>query len=122
MRITREVVLDADLDSVWQALIDDEVRADWLGDDRPLEILRVDHGRALSWQWTAPDAHGVESTVELELDTTDDGRTLLTVVEQPTASARCTIDSAVIDVDAWDQRLLGLELRCVLRAAAPALV
>ena len=40
----------------------------------------------------------------------------------PTASASCTLDSAVIDVDAWDRRLLGLELRCVLRAAAPALV
>ena len=122
MHITREVVLDADRDEVWQALIDRDQRADWLEDDRPLQILHADTGRRLTWRWTAPDVHGVESTVELELEATDDGRTRLTVVERPTAAAACSVDSAVIDVEAWDRRLLGLELRCLVRATAPALV
>jgi uncharacterized protein YndB with AHSA1/START domain len=122
MHVMRQVVLDADLDEVWNALIDSDERADWLDDDRPLQILHADAGRRLTWRWTAPDAHGVESTVELELEATDDGRTRLTVVERPTAAASCSIESAVIDVEAWDRRLLGLELRCLVRAAAPALV
>ena len=122
MHITREVVLDADRDEVWNALIDRDQRADWLEDDRPLQILHADAGHRLTWRWTAPDAHGIESTVELELEATEDGRTRLTVVERPTAAASCSIESAVIDVQAWDRRLLGLELRCLVRAAAPALV
>jgi uncharacterized protein YndB with AHSA1/START domain len=122
MHITREVVLDADLDEVWNALIDRDQRADWLDDDRPLQILHVDTGRSLTWRWSAPDPHGVESTVDLELEATEDGRTRLTVVERATAATRCTLDQAVIDVDAWDRRLLGLELRCMVRAAAPTIV
>jgi uncharacterized protein YndB with AHSA1/START domain len=122
MHITREVVLDADLDEVWNALIDRDQRADWLDDDRPLQILHVDTGRSLTWRWSAPDPQGVESTVDLELEATEDGRTRLTVVERATAATRCTLDQAVIDVDAWDRRLLGLELRCMVRATAPALV
>lgn len=122
MHVTREIVLDADLDQIWQALIDEEQRADWLGDDRPIELLYAEEGRSLGWRWATPDAHGVESTVEFELETTDDGCTRLTVTERATAAARCSLDAPVIDVDAWDQRLLGLELRCVVRAIAPALV
>jgi uncharacterized protein YndB with AHSA1/START domain len=118
MHITREVVLDADLDEVWRALIDDELRAEWLGEARPLAILHADEGRTLEWRWASPDAHGIESKVELELRTTDDGRTRLTVTERTTAAADCSLEAPSIDVEAWDRRLLGLELRCMSRASA----
>ncbi len=122
MHITREVVLDADLDEVWNALIDRDQRADWLDDDRPLQILHADTGRSLTWRWTRPIPTASRARSTSQLEATEDGRTRLTVVERATAAAHCTLDQAVIDVEAWDRRLLGLELRCMVRATAPALV
>ena len=121
MEIRRQVVLDADVDEVWQALVDEEIRSEWLDDERSVDVLTADAGRALTWRWAAPDRHGVESTVSIELDTTDDGRTQLTITERA-ASAECSLGAATVDVEAWDRRLLGLELRCLVRAATHALV
>ncbi len=66
MHITREVVLDADLDEVWHALIDQRParrlarrRSSACRSSTPTRVVR------LTWRWTTPDAHGVESTVEL---------------------------------------------------------
>lgn len=122
MQITREVVLDADRDELWQALIDEEARAEWLDDQRPIEVLALQPGQAITWRWCAPDAHGATSTVAIELETVAGGRTKLTVTERRTAAASCTVGDATVDVDTWDRHLLGLELRCVLRAAAPVAV
>jgi uncharacterized protein YndB with AHSA1/START domain len=119
--VSRDVLLDSDLDEVWLALVDAEIRAEWLDDDRPIEIVRADTGRRLEWRWCTPDHHGVESTVTIELATTDDGRTHLTVTERASATAHCSLAEAVVDVAAsWDHRLLGLELRCMIGARSPA--
>jgi hypothetical protein len=64
----------------------------------------------------------VTSTVTIELESADDGLTRVTVTERA-AAPHCTL-SASVDVEAWDRRLLGLELRCLAPAGArtPALV
>lgn len=119
--VRRDVLLDSDLDEVWHALVDAEIRTEWLDDDRPIQIVHADAGRRLEWRWCAPDHHGVESTVTIELAATDDGRTRLTVTERASATANCSLAEAVVDVAAtWDHRLLGLELRCMSGARAPA--
>jgi uncharacterized protein YndB with AHSA1/START domain len=120
MHITREVLLDARPEEIWHALVDETARSEWLDDDRPIEVLHARPGQAVTWRWTAPDAHGVESVVELELTEADDGRTRLTVTERSSAAATCSLGEPTID--GWDRRLLGLELRCALRAGAPSLV
>lgn len=120
MHLTREVVLDADCDELWHALIDEEARAEWLEDIRPIEVLELRPGQAISWRWGDPDRHGATSTVSIDLEALEDGRTKLTVTERRSAAASCTVADATVDVGTWDRHLLGLELRCVLRAAAPA--
>ena len=52
----------------------------------------------------------------ITLEQTDDDRTVLTVTERGAATADCSVAEASIDVGAWDRRLLGLELRCGIRA------
>jgi uncharacterized protein YndB with AHSA1/START domain len=119
--VTRDVLLDGDLEEVWHSLVDAPSRTEWLDDDRPIEIVRAEVGRHLEWRWCTPDHHGVESTVTIELATTDDGRTHLTVTERVSAAANCSLVEPVVEVAAaWDRRLLGLELRCMLGARSPA--
>jgi uncharacterized protein YndB with AHSA1/START domain len=119
MEITRQVLLDASADEVWAELVDEDARADWLGERRAIEILSAEPGRSLRWRWSDPaaDRRGEGSTVTIELEETDDGRTQLTVTERAGASA-CTLGPATVDVEAWDRRLLGLELRCLARPEA----
>jgi uncharacterized protein YndB with AHSA1/START domain len=119
MEITRQVLLEADVDEVWLALTDEDARQEWLDDPRPLEVVRARTGEELTWRWDDPD-RGTSSVVTLHLEATDDGDTLLTVTETLAAAPACSLDAATVDVDAWDRRLLGLELRCVLRADALA--
>ncbi len=114
--ITRQVVLDADCESVWELLVDEQARADWLDDDRALDVVQTEYARAITWRWDAPDDRGVTSTVTITLEQTDDDRTVLTVTERGAAAADCSVAEASIDVGAWDRRLLGLELRCGIRA------
>jgi uncharacterized protein YndB with AHSA1/START domain len=121
MEITRTIVLDAERDDVWEALVDPEARSGWLEDDRPIEILTARPGEQLTWRWDEPGA-GQTSTVVIRLEETDDDRTILTVTEHRAASASCSLAEAVVEVDVWDRRLLGLELRCLGSARAGVLV
>ena len=111
MEVTREITVDADLDEVWRFLTDPDELAGWVGDDVRTADVRFGTGR-VSWTW-APD--GVESAVELTV-VEDDGRTTVRVTERRAggASARCSIG------DAWDERLFGLEVRCLGRIPIPA--
>ena len=121
MEITRQIVLDAERADVWDALIDPKVRSEWLDDERPIEILTARAGHELTWTWGSPDGDG-ESTVVIQLEQTDDDRTVLTVTERQAAAASCSVGPGAVDVEAWDRRLLGLELRCVLASHADTLV
>ncbi len=113
MEVIREITLDTAADEVWRLLSDPEELAAWVGDEVRDAAVRTGEG-VVSWTW-APD--GVASTVELTL-AEDGGRTTVRVVERrpvATSGARaCSIG------DAWDDRLLGLELRCLRRALIPA--
>jgi uncharacterized protein YndB with AHSA1/START domain len=118
--ITREVLLDAACEEVWGLLVDERERSDWLDDDRPIQIVRADHGRSLTWRWHDRDAPSIESTVEITLERTEDDQTVLTVTERRAGASTCSVTDAAVEVDQWDRRLLGLELRCGLHV--PALV
>jgi uncharacterized protein YndB with AHSA1/START domain len=104
MEVTREITLDTAADEVWRLLSDPEELAAWVGDEVRTAAVRVgDTG--LSWTW-APG--GVESTVELTLVEEGERTTVRVTERRATAGARaCSIG------DAWDDRLLGLELRAL---------
>jgi uncharacterized protein YndB with AHSA1/START domain len=120
MEITREIELDAPVADVWRLLSDPDELAGWVGEEvRNARLDRHQDDRRVAWTW-APD--GVETTVEIEIVECEPGdgdeRTLLRVVERgAVASARaCSIG------DAWDDRLFGLEVRCVTDRLVLALV
>jgi Polyketide cyclase / dehydrase and lipid transport len=106
MEITREIELDAPADDVWRLLTDPDELAGWVGDEiREAEVQRRDDTRTVTWTW-AP--HGVETRVEVELVESGDHSVLRVVERGPFAAARaCSLG------DAWDDRLFGLEVRCL---------
>lgn len=110
MELVREITVDADADEVRRLLTDAEELAAWVGDEVRLADVRV--GRTgVAWTWS-PD--GVESTVEVTIAESDAGTTVRVVERRATgARASCSIG------DAWDDRLLGLELRCLGLRRAP---
>ncbi len=111
--VTREITLDTDAAEVWQLLADPDELAGWVGDEVRTAAVRVGDG-AVSWTW-APD--GVTSTVELTVVEEATGTTVRVTERRAgaTSGARaCSIG------DAWDDRLLGLELRCLQRRLIPA--
>ena len=58
------VVIEADPETVWEQLVDDEAREAWLDDDRPIDIESVEEGRRLVWWWAGDEGL---SRVEIEL-------------------------------------------------------
>ena len=114
MRVTRDVVLTVDTAVAWELLTDPEELVAWLG-ARPFTVDHVDKGRELGFVWS--DHHGVESRVVITVDEDTLG-SKVTVTE-----TRASVGGGVRRLDvgsAWDGRLLGLELRSLLRE--PALV
>jgi len=98
-RVERERVLDAEPAEVWEALTDEALLREWLGDDvGPVE--RVDEERALTFTWVR-EGEGL-SSVELTLEPAVSG-TRLRVVEEaigrPLAAAAGPL---------WEMRLGGL--------------
>lgn len=110
MEVTREITVDADLDEVWRFLSDPDELAGWVGDEVRTADVHVGDG-GLTWTW-APD--GVESTVELTLVEAEAGTTVQVTERRPTGGARASCSIG----DAWDDRLFGLEVRCLTRALA----
>lgn len=100
------------------------------GSVRRVRVTDVLDEQRLVWEWTSGDGDlegdadfdfdfdfdgdGERSEVAITLAEVD-GRTVVEVVERRGASARCAIGPA--EVDAWDRRLVGLQLSVV-----PALV
>lgn len=109
MEVTREITVDSEPDEVWRLLADPDELAAWVGDEVRAADVRVGSD-GLSWTW-APD--GVESTVELAVVEVD-GATTVRVTERRAGGARASCSIG----DAWDDRLFGLEVRCLTRALA----
>lgn len=111
MELIREITVDADADEVRRLLTDVDELAAWVGDEVRLADVRVG---GVEWTWS-PD--GVESTVEVTIAESDAGTTVRVVERRASGTrASCSIG------DAWDDRLLRLELRCLglRRALIPA--
>jgi uncharacterized protein YndB with AHSA1/START domain len=137
MEISREVVLDATVDEVWQLITDETELSTWLAesvslDPRPGAVGRMtDHGEPWRvrvdevssadvarrlvvtwWPETGGPAGEVTMTVEEAAET---GGTRLRVRERVTGGV--SLKGRRSDVSMWDDRLLGLELRCLSRTS-----
>lgn len=132
MDVTREVVLDADVQDVWRALTDEGELSAWFGarvrldptlggrgafidrgdgTSRMALVEAVDHERCFSFRWWPEhEADGTASTVTFTLEESSEG-TRLTVVE--------TAVDAKANA-AWAARLVDLELLCLTLQLAPA--
>lgn len=69
MEVTREVVLDARVEEVWDALTDPDQVEEWFsedGNDRDLVVEEVELGRRVAYTWD-------ESRVAIELQEVDEG-------------------------------------------------
>ena len=76
MEVTREVVLEAPLDEVWDALTDPAQLEEWFsedGEERELVVEEVETGRRVAYTWE-------EGRVAIELEEVDAG-TRVVVVE-----------------------------------------
>lgn len=119
MRVERSIELPVEADEVWEALVDDELLSDWLGDEVSIEpepggrldvrdgdehrvgvVERIEPGRHLGLRWW-PEARPDEtSEVELVLVPVTTG-TRLTVIERralpmPTATASIATSKLVL--------------------------
>jgi len=144
--VRREVILDATADELWDLLTDPAELGGWLGDEVRLDptpggaasvltddgtvrhgrVVEAEAGRRLGFTWWPEDDERMASTVRFTIDQ-EGGRTRLTVVEtlpEPSATLRngsgrngaakaCSLADAGA---AWDDRLLGLEVRILARA------
>ena len=104
MEVTREVVLPAEPEQVWEALTDPERLGEWFAndveldarpggegvfrwDDGAVRVARVEEvvpGERLGFRWS--DGEGAESRVTIDLEDADGG-TRLRVVETPSPVA-----------------------------------
>jgi uncharacterized protein YndB with AHSA1/START domain len=88
----QSVVIEAAPDEVWEAIVDDERRAAWLDDDRPIDVETVEEGRRLVWWWGTDE--GGLSRVEVELAPCVSG-TQVTVTESFPLTALITACTAI---------------------------
>jgi uncharacterized protein YndB with AHSA1/START domain len=137
MEINREVVLDARPDEVWQLITDEAELSSWLADSvsfeprpgaagalvddgatwrlRVEEVLEDEAARRLRFTWW-PEAGGPASEVSMTVEEeTDGGGTRLRVRERFTGGV--SLKGRRVDAGLWDDRLLGLELRCLSRSS-----
>jgi uncharacterized protein YndB with AHSA1/START domain len=106
--ITRQVDLDLDPETAWDAISSADALATWLGDHvevdlheggtgvvvddgvaRDLTVEHVDHGRGWSFRWRAED-EPLPSLVTFELAPRHDGGSRLTITETPAATVSVT--------------------------------
>ena len=119
MRVERSIELPVEADQVWEALVDDRLLADWLGDDVSIDpapggaldvrdgdehrvgvVERVEPGRHLGLRWWPETRPDETSEVELVLVPVTTG-TRLTVIERravpmPVASASIATTKLVL--------------------------
>jgi uncharacterized protein YndB with AHSA1/START domain len=144
-QVHHTIELDADVDTVLEALHDPDLLAQWLGvwtadetdpssatiltdDGVARRVREVHHGaRSVNWTWSPDSDPEAASHVRIEVAPTEDGRSRLMVHEHLVAGAgrvRASASgaSAALLSSGWVVALLMLQVLVVLRAAVPALV
>jgi uncharacterized protein YndB with AHSA1/START domain len=80
VEVTREVVLEAPLDEVWDALTDPEQLEEWFsedGEERELVVEEVEQGKRVAYTWE-------EGRVAIEVEEVDAGtRVIVTETGEP---------------------------------------
>jgi uncharacterized protein YndB with AHSA1/START domain len=137
--ISRTLVLDADRETVWQAISSDQGLAGWLAEsatvdlrpggrgvvrfagglERLLRVAEVEDGRSIAFDWSPAAMPDAETRVELRLEDAADGCTRITVSETgfPTADGRGPGRLAAA-AWAWEAVLMALAALVVLVAVA----
>lgn len=145
-QVHHTIELDADVDTVLEALHDPELLAHWLGawtqdaHDPSAATVRTDDGVArrvrqlrhgddsVSWSWSALDDPSSTSEVHIVVAPSEDGRSRLTVHEHlvagpgPVSASAGGAASAALLSTGWVVALVMLQVLMVLRAGVPALV
>ena len=130
--VTREVVVDASPAELWRLVTDEAELATWMADSVRLDprpgglarfsdgddvrvgrVERVEEERRLDLVWW-PEEGGPISEVSFSVERVEEG-TRLVVVERITGGVSLRGRSVA---SMWDDRLLGLELRCLVSASA----
>ncbi|HEX5225479.1 MAG TPA: SRPBCC family protein [Solirubrobacteraceae bacterium] len=82
MGVVREVDIDAPPEDVWDALVTEEGRGRWLGDDAPaVEIESFEPHHRLVWHWRDDD--GVTSTVDFRIVSVPAGSRVIVTETEP---------------------------------------
>ena len=138
-RITRTVELDATAGEVWRAMTEPELLGDWLdsiveldvrpggegtivdpdGAVRRARVDEVEPARRLALRWWPEDGTGPESTVELELEQTEQG-TRVVVTETLVETAPAGSPTAMASAAGFRWGVRFLLLGCVLLRATVA--
>jgi len=72
MPVRREIEVDAAPEEVWEALVDDDRRAEWLdAPDHTVDVEVVEAPSRLVWWWSAGDE--VPTRVEVLVEAVSDG-------------------------------------------------
>lgn len=144
-QVHHTIELDADVDTVLEALHDPELLEQWLGawapdpHDPSSATVRTDDGvsrqvrqlrrgvDSVTWTWSSLDDPDSTSEVRIVVAPSEDGRSRLTVHEHLVAgsgavSASTGRTSAALLSTGWVVALVMLQVLMVLRAGVPALV
>ena len=136
-QVVHDVVLDADVELVWELLTRPEDQAAWLGAEvdltarrgasgrivdrdgtvRHLVVEEAEPGTRLGWTWWTDGDDAVISRVEITIDGHSD-QTRLRVVEMPARGATTPSLHARASAGAWASRLLDLEVLVLFAVAA----
>lgn len=80
MEVTREVVLEAPLEEVWEALTEPDQVEEWFsedGEERELAIVEVETGRRVAYTWD-------DGNVAIEVEEVENGtRVVVTETGEP---------------------------------------
>lgn len=137
--VVRSLVLDADRETVWQAISSEDGLAGWLaesatldarpggsgvvrfagGHERRLRVTEIEDGTSIAFDWSPASMPDSETRVELRLEDAAGGSTRITVSETgfPAAGGHAAGRLAAA-AWAWEAVLMALAALVVLVAVA----